>query len=105
MHLALDPGPVPDNLIAARDKPAHPFCGCIRGPDFRQATGRIQAGQCACTDLAGLHMGMGMGMGDCLDLKRLGNHHQIHMGRQDPGHCHAVSGRLDHASHALLPCQ
>ena len=98
MHLVLDPGPVPDNLIAARHQPAHPLRRRIRGPDFRQVAGRMQAGQRPGVDLAGLHMGMG----DRLDLKRIGNHHPLHIGRQDPGHRHAVSGRLDHHFIRLL---
>lgn len=56
MHLVLDPGPVPDNLIAARDKPAQPLRGCIRGPDLRQISGSMQACQCCCVNLVGLHM-------------------------------------------------
>lgn len=98
MHLVLDPGPVPNNLIAARHQSAHPFRCRIRGPDFRQIASRMQAGQRAGVDLVGFHMGMG----DRLDLKRIGNHHTLHMGRQNPGHRHAVSGRLDHHLVRLL---
>ena len=98
MHFVLDPGPVPNNLITARDKPAHPFRGRIRRPDFRQITGRVQAGQRAGINLVGLHMGMG----DGLDLKWIGNHHPLYMRRQNPGHRHAVSRRFDHHLVSLL---
>jgi hypothetical protein len=37
MHFVLDPGPVPNNLIAARDKPAHPFRRRVRGAAQRLA--------------------------------------------------------------------
>lgn len=58
----------------------------------------MQTGQRACIDLVGLHVGMG----DCFHLERIGNHHPFHMGRQNPGHRHAVAGRLDHHLVRLL---
>jgi hypothetical protein len=52
----------------------------------------VQAGQRAGVDLVGLHMGMG----DRLHLKRVGDHYSLHKGRQNARHCHAVAGRFDH---------
>jgi len=98
MHFVLDPGPMPDNLIATRHKPAHPLSRRIRGPDLRQVTCGMQAGQRCRIDFVGLHVGMG----DRFHLERIGNHHPIHMGRQNPGHRHAVSGRLYHHLIRLL---
>ncbi|GHE06075.1 hypothetical protein GCM10008024_39290 [Allgaiera indica] len=92
MHLVLDPGPVPHNLIAARDKSAHPLRCRIRGPDLRQVTGGMQARQRRGVDLVGRHVRMG----DRLHLQRIGDHHSRDVGRQHAGDCHAVPRRLDH---------
>jgi len=89
---------VPDHLIATRHQSAHPFRRRIRGPDFRKIASRIQAGQRAGVNLVGLHMGMG----DRFHLQGVGDHHTLHMGRQNPGHRHAVAGRLDHHLVRLL---
>jgi hypothetical protein len=41
MDLVFDPRPMPDDLIAAANKPTHPLGSRIRRPDLRQISSRI----------------------------------------------------------------
>ncbi len=46
----------------------------------------FKPGQRRCVNLVSLHMGMG----DSLDLKRIGDHHPLYMRRQNPGYRHGA---------------
>ena len=89
--LVLEPRPVADDLVASRHQPAHPLGGGVRRPDLRQVACGVEVRQRACVDLVGLHVGMG----DGLHLKRVGDHHPRHEGRLNPRHRHGVAGGLD----------
>ena len=52
MYLVLDPGSVPNDLVAPRDEPAHALGGRIRRPDLGQVTGRVQARERAASTLS-----------------------------------------------------
>jgi hypothetical protein len=92
MHFVLDPRPVPDELIAARNETTLALRHRIRRPDLRQVARRIQARQRARINLVGLHMRMR----DRLHLQRIGDHHPRHERRQHARHRHAVARRLGH---------
>ncbi len=100
MHLVLDPRSMPDDLIATRHEPAHPLRGRIRRPDIWQIACGVQAGQRCGIGLVGLQVRMG----DRFHLERIGNHHSLYMGRQNPGHRHAAAGRLNHTSSVFFNC-
>jgi hypothetical protein len=91
VHLVLDPRPVPDDLIAARNETAFALRHGIRRPDLREISRRIQTGERAGVDLVGLHMRVR----DRLHLERVCDHHPRHEGREHARHRHAVACRLD----------
>ena len=77
MHLVLDPGAVPHNLVAAGNQSAHPLGGDIWRPDFWQIARSMKARQGARIHLVCFHMGMG----DRFHLQRIGDHNPLHKGR------------------------
>ena len=92
LHLVLEPGAMPHDLIAARHQTSATFRLGIGRPDLRQVSRRMKARQHAGIDLVGLHMSMG----DRLHLQRVGDDHPRDKPRQHPRDRHGIAGGFDH---------
>lgn len=99
MHLVLDPRPVPDDLVASRNKPPPTLGLGVGQPNLGQEVGRPQLRQHAGVDLVGFDPGVR----DRLHLQRVGHDHARHVGAEHAHHRHGVAGRLD--DNLIRPCQ
>jgi hypothetical protein len=91
MHLVLDPGPMPNDLVAATHQSAQALGIRVGYPDLRQEARCPQRRQHACVDLVCLDVSMC----DRLHLQRIGYDHSRNIRAEHPHHRHRVAGCLD----------
>jgi len=87
----LQPGSLPDDLVAARDLPAQCLGRLVGYPHFRQEPARIEPSPDARVDRVGLDLRMR----DQTHLFRVCDHDPLHVRRDDGCHRRSIAGRLD----------
>ena len=88
----LQPRPLTDDLIAARDLPPQRQGALVRHPDLRQEAAGVEPRQHGRVD----DIGLDARLGDQTHLARIGDHDPPDMGADHLRHRRRVAGRLDH---------